>query len=78
LCLLARCRHAPSSCFFRATQVFRSRGRDKEFIKAVKDVSYSVQPGECFGLLGPNGAGKTTTISAITNEVVRCVVTVAL
>lgn len=61
----------------RAIQVFRSRGRDKKFIKAVKDVSYSVQPGECFGLLGPNGAGKTTTISAITNEVVRCVTVAA-
>ncbi|MCH8529868.1 MAG: ABC transporter ATP-binding protein [Saccharospirillum sp.] len=29
---------------------------------AVNDVSFSVQPGLCFGLLGPNGAGKTTTI----------------
>lgn len=29
---------------------------------AVNDVSFSVQPGHCFGLLGPNGAGKTTTI----------------
>ncbi len=29
---------------------------------AVNGVSFSVQPGECFGLLGPNGAGKTTTI----------------
>ena len=29
---------------------------------AVDGISFSVQPGECFGLLGPNGAGKTTTI----------------
>lgn len=29
---------------------------------AVNGISFSVQPGECFGLLGPNGAGKTTTI----------------
>lgn len=28
---------------------------------AVRDVSFSVMPGEIFGLLGPNGAGKTTT-----------------
>jgi ABC-2 type transport system ATP-binding protein len=30
--------------------------------RAVDDLTFSVQPGECFGLLGPNGAGKTTTI----------------
>jgi len=30
--------------------------------RAVDDLSFSVEPGECFGLLGPNGAGKTTTI----------------
>jgi ABC-2 type transport system ATP-binding protein len=38
-------------------------------IEAVKDISFSVQPGEIFGLLGPNGAGKTTTI--------RCLCTLA-
>jgi len=31
-------------------------------LTAVDDISFAVQPGECFGLLGPNGAGKTTTI----------------
>src|SRR4249919_3735428 len=34
-------------------------------LQAVKDVSFSVKPGEIFGLLGPNGAGKTSTLSAI-------------
>lgn len=28
----------------------------------VNGISFSLQPGECFGLLGPNGAGKTTTL----------------
>ncbi len=32
---------------------------------AVKDVSFSLRPGEVFGLLGPNGAGKTTTLRII-------------
>jgi ABC-2 type transport system ATP-binding protein len=31
-------------------------------VRAVDDVSFSVDKGEFFGLLGPNGAGKTTTI----------------
>ena len=34
-------------------------------LTAVKDVSFAVPRGQCFGLLGPNGAGKTTTISMI-------------
>jgi ABC-2 type transport system ATP-binding protein len=35
-------------------------------IKAVKDISFEVQPGELFAFLGPNGAGKTTTIKMLT------------
>jgi len=32
---------------------------------AVKNISFTLRPGEIFGLLGPNGAGKTSTLSAI-------------
>jgi len=32
---------------------------------AVRDVSFSVAPGEIFGFLGANGAGKTTTIRVL-------------
>ncbi len=32
---------------------------------AVKDVSFSIQPGELVGFLGPNGAGKTTTLKIL-------------
>nr|WP_197038459.1 ABC transporter ATP-binding protein [Herbidospora cretacea] len=34
-------------------------------VVAVRDVGFTVAPGEAYGLLGPNGAGKTTTISML-------------
>jgi branched-chain amino acid transport system ATP-binding protein len=34
-------------------------------VRAVDEVSFSVEPGEMFGIIGPNGAGKTTLLSAI-------------
>ena len=34
----------------------------------VKNISFTVDYGECFGLLGLNGAGKTTIFKAITGE----------
>jgi len=39
----------------------------KEFgdFTAVRDVSFTIAPGECVGFLGPNGAGKTTTMRVI-------------
>src|SRR5712675_469931 len=32
---------------------------------AVKDVNFSIAPGELVGFLGPNGAGKTTTLKML-------------
>ncbi len=34
-------------------------------VAALRDVSFSVGPGEMFGLIGPDGAGKTTAIRAL-------------
>ncbi|HEY2166593.1 MAG TPA: ATP-binding cassette domain-containing protein, partial [Jatrophihabitantaceae bacterium] len=38
-------------------------------VRAVRDVSMVVRPGEVHGLIGPNGAGKTTFIDAVTGFV---------
>lgn len=34
-------------------------------IDAVKEVSFTIEPGEVVGFLGPNGAGKTTTLKML-------------
>src|SRR6059036_3112610 len=39
--------------------------RAKQFLKAVDDVSFRIEPGETLGLVGESGCGKTTLGSAI-------------
>ena len=38
-------------------------------LKAVDDISFSVDSGEVLGFLGPNGAGKSTTMNIITGYI---------
>lgn len=40
--------------------------RKYRHIEAVKDVNFTIEPGEIVGFLGPNGAGKTTTLKMLT------------
>jgi ABC-2 type transport system ATP-binding protein len=47
----------------------RSLSRSFGTLRAVADVSFSLNAGECLGLLGPNGAGKTTLLSMITGVI---------
>lgn len=41
---------------------FKRKYRD---VRAVNQVSFSIEPGEVVGFLGPNGAGKTTTLKML-------------
>jgi branched-chain amino acid transport system ATP-binding protein len=50
-----------------ATPLLRVDGIAKTFggLKAVRDLSFAVAPGETVGLIGPNGAGKSTAFNLI-------------
>ena len=39
--------------------------RKYQTVKAVDDVSFSIEEGELVGFIGPNGAGKTTTLKCL-------------
>lgn len=39
--------------------------KNGNYFDAVRDISFEIPEGVCFGLLGPNGAGKSTTIQCI-------------
>ena len=39
--------------------------REHKEVRAVDDVSFTIEPGEIVGFLGPNGAGKTTTLKML-------------
>jgi lipooligosaccharide transport system ATP-binding protein len=40
-------------------------------VRAVRELSFSVEPGVCFGFLGPNGAGKTTVMKMLYGKCIR-------
>jgi lipooligosaccharide transport system ATP-binding protein len=47
--------------------IISARGLTKYYgsLKAVDNIDFEIQKGECFGFLGPNGAGKTTVMRII-------------
>lgn len=38
---------------------------NKNIVRALKGVTFTIQPGELVGFIGPNGAGKTTTLKVL-------------
>lgn len=44
--------------------------REFNWVRAVNDISFGIEPGELVGYLGPNGAGKSTTIKMLTGLLV--------
>src|SRR5690242_12670263 len=44
---------------------FRGVSRIYGEVRAVDDVSFSVEPGEFFAMLGPSGSGKTTSLRLV-------------
>lgn len=48
--------------------ILETKNLSKHFggLKAVDDISISIEEGEIFGIIGPNGAGKTTFFNLIT------------
>jgi ABC-2 type transport system ATP-binding protein len=39
--------------------------RERQYVEAVRDISFTIEEGELVGFLGPNGAGKTTTLKML-------------
>lgn len=52
------------------TPLLKISGLHKSFggLRAVREMEFSVRPGEIVGLIGPNGSGKTTVLNLITGE----------
>uniref|UniRef100_A0A8C7EKL7 ABC transporter domain-containing protein n=1 Tax=Neovison vison TaxID=452646 RepID=A0A8C7EKL7_NEOVI len=54
--------------YFGIYKTFRKVSNYYPVILAVRNISVTIQRGECFALLGFNGAGKTTTFKILTGE----------
>ncbi len=44
--------------------------KDFKGVPAVKNISFEIESGECFGILGPNGAGKSTMMKMMYGHII--------
>ena len=51
--------------YFPADSKLFSIGKDKAFVKAVDDISFTVKRGDVFGVVGESGCGKTTVLKML-------------
>ena len=47
-------------------RLFRREHRPQDYFWPLRDVSFSVYPGDSVGILGPNGSGKSTMLKLVT------------
>lgn len=58
-------REQPRSIWRTVTSVFTRHADEERHLWAVRDISFMVQPGQCFGIIGRNGSGKSTALKLI-------------
>ncbi|XP_076849875.1 uncharacterized protein abca12 [Brachyhypopomus gauderio] len=60
---------AAASDLLQVSQLMKVYQHLNRKVRAVKELSFAIPAGECFGLLGVNGAGKTTTFKMLTGDI---------
>ncbi|MBC7849628.1 MAG: ABC transporter ATP-binding protein [Chitinophagaceae bacterium] len=50
----------------KADNLVKNYGKKASAVKALKGISFEVQPGELFGIIGPDGSGKTSLFRILT------------